>query len=315
MATYCNDLPQLSGDRFLSGTGLETDLIFNHGIEIRGFAAHTLLPDPFGREAIATYHRGFLPLARDMNTGFVLSSSTWKAHMRWADDLGESEAELARSNHHAVAFVADLRREFSGNAKPIVLSGVIGPCGDAYAPEDLISAEDAQDYHAKQVGWLADTEVDMVSAETFTQSDEAIGIVRAAQAANMPIVVSFTVETDGDLPTGQPLSEAIIAVDEATGSDPAYFMINCAHPDHFGHVLEDDDWSHRIRGIFCNASRKSHAELDGSDTLDDGDPVELGAQYKDIRDVMPWLNTFGACCGADLSHVTEIARALAPGSP
>ena len=150
----------------------------------------------------------------------------------------------------------------------------------------------------------------MATALTFTQSDEATGVVRAARSAGLPVVVSFTVETDGSLPTGQPLDEAIAAVDDATDNGAAYFMINCAHPDHFMHVLGDGDWAHRVRGIRCNASRKSHAELDESETLDHGNPEELGGQYKAIRAKMPWLNVFGGCCGSDLRHVTEIASAL-----
>jgi homocysteine S-methyltransferase len=203
-----------------------------------------------------------------------------------------------------------LRDEFSSNAKPIVLNGIVGPSGDSYAPEAEVAAHDAEDYHARQIGWLAKTEVDMVTATTFTQSDEAIGFVRAARAAGLPVVISFTVETDGKLPTGQALAEAIEAVDDATGSAAAYFMVNCAHPDHFFHVLEGSDWTRRIRGVRCNASRLSHAELDVCETLDDGDPVELGGQYVELRRRMPWLNIFGGCCGSDLRHITEIARAL-----
>ncbi len=312
MATYRAELPQLSGDFFLTDAGLETDLIFNHDIEIREFAAHTLLPDAKGRDAVANYIRGFLALAGETGAGFILDSQTWKAHAHWAADLGATEEELDQANRDSVAFIAGLRDEFSGNAKPIVLNGVIGPRGDAYAPEESVAAQEAETYHAKQIGWLAATDVDMITGLTFTQSDEAIGLVRACQTAGLPVVVSFTVETDGKLPTGQPLDEAIVAVDEATGSGAAYFMVNCAHPDHFMHVLEDGDWSRRIRGIRCNASRKSHAELDNSETLDDGNPVELGGQYKAIRTKMPWLNVFGGCCGSDLRHVTEIAHALAP---
>ncbi len=312
LATYRNELPQLSGDLFLTDAGLETDLIFNHGIEIREFAAHTLLPEPNDRDALANYFRAFLSLAREKDAGFILESQTWKAHMHWAKDLGATDGELSDANRDAIAFIAGLRDEFSSNAKPIVLNGIIGPRGDAYAPEEAVAANEAEAYHAKQIEWLAQTEVDMITALTFTQSDEAIGIVRAAGAAGLPIVVSFTVETDGNLPTGQSLKDAIAAVDKATESSAAYFMVNCAHPDHFTHVLEDGDWSHRIRGIRCNASRKSHAELDGSETLDDGNPVELGSQYRAIREKMPWLNVFGGCCGSDLRHVTEIAHTLVP---
>ncbi|MGI9418968.1 MAG: homocysteine S-methyltransferase family protein [Geminicoccaceae bacterium] len=304
-------LPQLTGDLYLTDAGLETDLIFNKGIEIREFAAHTLLPNPIWRAAVADYLRGFLRLAHDRKVGFVLDSQTWKAHPHWASDLGATEAELEAANRDAIAFIAELRAQFSDNTKSIVLNGVIGPCGDAYAPEQAVAVREAEAYHATQIGWLAETEVDMVTALTFTQSSEAIGLVRAAKTASLPVVISFTVETDGRLPTGQPLGEAIDAVDAATGTGPAYYMVNCAHPDHFSEMLPDTGWARRVRGLRCNASRMSHAELDCCETLDDGDPHELAGQYRDIRDRMPWLNVFGGCCGSDLRHVTQIAEAIA----
>ena len=310
MSTYRNELPQLSGDLFLTDAGLETDLIFNHGIEIREFAAHTLLPNPKGREAIANYFRGFLSLANEYDAGFVLDSQTWKAHLHWAKNLVATEQELHETNKDSIVFIAKLRDEFTGNSKPIVLNGVIGPRGDAYAPEARLAAKEAEEYHTKQIGWLAETEVDMVTALTFTQSDEAIGVVRAAQSAGLPVVISFTVETNGSLPTGEPLNEAISAVDDATDGAAAYFMVNCAHPDHFFDVLDDSAWARRIRGLRCNASRLSHEELNECEVLDDGDPVELANQYKAITTTMPWLNVFGGCCGSDLRHVARIAEAI-----
>ena len=310
MSTYRLDLPQLSGELFLTDAGLETDLIFNHGIEIREFAAHTLLPDEQGRQSVADYLRGYLSLAKEYDAGLVLGSQTWKAHMHWAEDLGATEEELHEANKDAIAFIAGLRDEYAGNSKPIVLDGVIGPRGDAYAPEAEVAADEAEKYHSKQISWLADTDVDMITALTFTQSDEAIGVVRAAKTHGLPVVISFTVETDGKLPTGQPLDEAINSVDDATDSYAAYFMVNCAHPDHFSNVLGREDWAKRIHGLRCNASRQSHAELDECEELDDGDPHELGQQYKTMTQTMPWLNVFGACCGSDLRHVTEIAAAV-----
>ncbi len=308
---YRHALPQLAGDLFLTDAGLETDLIFNKGIEIPEFAAHTLLPDLAGRQALIDYMRDFLALARDHEAGFILDAPTWKAHMHWAQDLGASEEQLRRANHKAVAFIARMRAQFAGNAKPIVLNGLIGPRGDAYAPDAAFAANEAEDYHTRQICWLAETEVDMVSALTFTRSDEAIGVVRAAKKSGLPVVVSFTVETDGALPTAQTLGDAIEAVDSATAGGPAYYMVNCAHPVHFFKKLDGAVWARRIRGLRCNASRMSHAELDCCDTLDDGDPRELAAQYRGIRARLPWLNVFGGCCGSDLRHVTQIAEAIA----
>ncbi len=309
MSRYRNALPQLSGDLFLTDAGLETDLIFNHGIEIREFAAHTLLPDASGREALARYFKGFLELAREYDAGFIFDSQTWKAHPHWAEDLKATDQDLREANRESIRFIAGIRDEFKDN-KPIVLNAVMGPRGDAYAPEARLAVKEAEDYHARQIEWLAETEVDMVTALTFTQSDEAIGLVRAARKAELPVVVSFTVETNGSLPTGQPLGEAITAVDDATDGAAAYFMVNCAHPDHFFDKLGDVNWARRIRGLRCNASRLSHAELDECEVLDDGNPEELGGQYKTLFATMPWLNIFGGCCGSDLRHVAEIAKAV-----
>jgi homocysteine S-methyltransferase len=313
MTRHRHALPQLSGDFFLTDAGLETDLIFNRGIAIQQFAAHTLLTDPAGRQAIIDYFRGFLELARDHKTGFILDSVTWKAHTHWASALGASEREILEANRQSIALIAQLREEFSPHTEPIVLNGVVGPRGDAYAPNTAIDIDEAESYHAKQLAWLAETDVDMVTAMTFTHAAEGSGFVRAARRKGLPAVVSFTVETDGRLPSGQPLGEAIEAVDDATGAAAAYFMVNCAHPEHFAPVLTDAAWARRIRGIRCNASRKSHAELDASPALDAGNPLELAEQYATIRARLPWLNVFGGCCGSDLRHVTQIARVLTTG--
>jgi S-methylmethionine-dependent homocysteine/selenocysteine methylase len=310
MQRYRNALPQLSGDVFLTDAGVETDLIFNHGIEIREFAAHTLLPTAEGRAALTGYFEGFLDLARERKVGFILDSVTWKAHAHWAKKLGANTAELRAANEQSVRFIADLRARYSANARPIVLNAVIGPRGDAYRPEATIAMEAAETYFSEQLGWLSETEADMVSALTFNQAGEAAGLARAARAVGMPAVISFTVETNGALPTGQSLAEAISQVDEATGNYPAYYMINCAHPDHFAGVLQDAPWARRIRGVRANASRKSHAELDASSALDAGDPGELAGQYNQLVRRLPWLNVFGGCCGSDLRHLTAIARAL-----
>ena len=313
MPRYRDSLPQLSGDLFLTDAGLETDLIFNKGIEIREFAAHTLLSSAEGRAALDRYFQPFLDLAGESNAGFILDSATWKAHRHWARELGATAAELREANEQSIRFIGDLRDRFSHNAKPIVLNAIVGPCGDAYRPEAAISVDQAQAYHAEQLGWIADTGADMVSAVTFNQASEAAGLARAARSAGLPAAVSFTVETDGSLPTGQSLADAIAEVDAATDSYPAYFMINCAHPDHFANVLDDAPWARRIRGVRANASRRSHAELDQAPELDAGDPEELAGQYRDLEQRMPWLNIFGGCCGTDLRHVTEIARAVGAG--
>ncbi len=306
-----SELPQMSGGFFLTDAGLETDLIFNHGHEIPAFAAHTLLSSPDGRQALDRYFQGFLELAKSHQAGFVLDIPTWRAQRHFASELGVSVSQLRDANDEAIAFGKSLKDQHQDSVSAIVLNGVIGPCGDAYDGTQSLDAADAQSYHREQIGWFAESDVEMITALTLTSADEAIGIVRAAATSDIPVVVSFTVETDGRLPTGLPLDEAIQQVDAATENYAAYYMINCAHPDHFSSALSDEPWLRRIRGFRCNASRKSHAELDASETLDAGNPTELAQDYLKLKATLPWANVFGGCCGSDLRHVTEIANVLA----
>jgi S-methylmethionine-dependent homocysteine/selenocysteine methylase len=186
MSRYRNQLPQTTGALFLTDAGLETDLIFNHGVDIREFAAHTLLPDDIGRSRLSDYLKGFLTLANKYDAGMVLDSQTWKAHPHWAADLGASLRDLEEANHSAIQFIASLRDEFKTNSKPIVLNGLIGPRGDAYAPDKRLAAKEAEDYHSQQIGWLEQTDVDMITGLTFTQADEAIGLIHAAKKPVCP---------------------------------------------------------------------------------------------------------------------------------
>ncbi len=312
MAKYRSRLPQLGGALFLSDGGIETSLIFLDGIELPYFAAFDLLKTKEGRESLRRYYKPYLELAKSRGAGFVLESPTWRASQDWGEKLGYSADEIAKINRRAIDLMIELRDSYETRTSPIVISGCIGPRGDGYDPGKVMSEEDAQRYHSLQVEVFSETEADMVSAITMTNVNEAIGLARAAAAAGMPAAISFTVETDGRLPTGQPLKDAIVQVDAATGGTPAYFMINCAHPTHFQGILNSNEpWTARIRGLRANASRRSHAELDNSPDLDAGDPVELGAQYRDLRRLLPKLNVLGGCCGTDHRHLAEIAKATA----
>ncbi len=301
-------LPSPDGRLFLTDAGCETDLIYNRGVPVPEFAAHTLLADPVGRAALADYYRGFLDLARATGSGMVLDAPTWKAHPFWAADLGVTNDELHDAVRVTVAFSRGLADEYAD--VPVLVDGLVGPRGDAYAPDSLLTADEAEAYHATQIGWLAEAGVDLVTALTFTHTDEAIGAVRAARTIGVPIVVSFTVETDGRLPTGEPLGEAVQRLDGATGGAAAYVMVNCAHPDHVLLGLTTGTWIERVRGVRCNASRQSHAELDVAEVLDDGDPAEFADGYVLLASRLPALAVVGGCCGSDLRHVTAVARKL-----
>jgi len=309
MPRFRSGLPQLDADRpYLTDGGLETDLVFHHGIDLPAFAAFPLLDSEEGLETLSTYAREYLTLARDIDTGFVLGGLTWRANADWGEVLGYSAADLDRVNRDSIAALAKLRDEFDDEVSAIVLSGCIGPRGDGYVPGNQMSAAEAEAYHRPQIETLADTEADMIEALTLSYVNEAIGIARAAKAAGIPSVISFTVETDGRLPSGQTLADAVRQLDAETDAAPAYLMINCAHPTHFLDVL-DGDWTQRIRAIRANASTCSHAELDEAEVLDEGDPGQLASAYRELAEVLD-LAVVGGCCGTDVRHVGAISGAL-----
>jgi S-methylmethionine-dependent homocysteine/selenocysteine methylase len=307
---YHGRLPQLDGGLFLTDGGLETTLIYHEGFELPLFAAFTLLDSERGRAALRAYFDRYVGMAREHGHGFVLESPTWRANPDWGKKLGYDRDRLAAANHASIQMLHDIRAAHAMSKMPLVISGCIGPRGDGYDPGTLMSPWEAQAYHAWQIGIFKDAGADLVSAFTLTNIAEAIGVACAAKAAHMPCVFSFTLETDGRLPTGESLAQAIETVDRETGSAPIYYMINCAHPDHFrGALAGGARWMQRLRGIRANASRKSHAELDNSTELDAGNPHELGEIYAELRARFPQLNVLGGCCGTDHRHVQCISAA------
>ena len=302
--SYRSGLPQLEGELFVTDGGIETTLIFHQGLDLPAFAAFVLLGDEQGTDELRRYYAPYVELAREQGMGLVLESPTWRASPRWAAELGYDEAQLDELNRKAIALMEELREEAQGT---VVISGCIGPQDDGYNPGAKLSADEARDYHSTQIGTFAGTAADMVTAITMTYADEAIGITRAASEAGLPAAISFTVETDGRLPSGQALGEAIAEVDDATGGGPAYYIVNCAHPVHFEGVLDTDEaWPGRILGLRANASMKSHAELDEAEDLDEGDPADLAARHAALRDKLPNLTVLGGCCGTDHRHVRQI---------
>ncbi len=309
-ARYRGALPQLRDTPFLTDGGIETTLIFHEGHDLPYFAAYDLLTRDGGEEALRRYFEPYVRIAGEHGLGIVLETATWRANQDWAERLGHAPDRLVELNRRAVELLEELRTEYEADSTPIVISGCIGPRGDGYVVGKTITAEEAEAYHATQIATFAGTTADLVTAITMTYVEEAVGIVRAARAAGMPVVISFTVETDGRLPSGTPLREAIEEVDARTDAYAMYFMVNCAHPSHFDAVLEPGAaWNDRVMGLRSNASRLSHAELDEAEELDTGNPEELALEYVALRERLPRLTVLGGCCGTDHRHVDAMSRA------
>ncbi len=298
-------LPQLDGRPMVTDGGMETDLIFHHGVDLPHFAAFPLLETAEGRVMLEDYYDSFAAIARSAGSGLMLESPTWRASTDWGDRLGYSTKDLAQVNMSAIAMLAQLRERYAATIPDVVLSGMVGPRGDGYRPDRLLDPGEAAAYHRPQIEAFAQAGVDMVTAYTLTDIGEAIGIVHAARAISLPVAISFTVETDGRLPSGDPLAAAITAVDNAGAPD--YFLVNCAHPTHVeAGLAEPGDWRERIMGIRPNASTKTHAELDEATELDEGDLQLLATAHARLNPLLPRLSIIGGCCGTDARHVATL---------
>jgi homocysteine S-methyltransferase len=313
VAQYRSSLPQLGGDFFMTDGGIETTLIFLEGQDLPHFAAFHLFKTPEGERILRKYFLTYAELAKRFQTGLVLETATWRANPDWGEKLGYSTDTLMEANIKAVRLIEAIRGEYETPETPTVISGCVGPRDDGYVADRAMSDNEAEDYHRTQIETFAGTAADLVTAITMSYAAEAVGLARAAKQADMPVVISFTVETDGRLPSGQPLGDAIKQVDDATASYPAYFMINCAHPSHFAQVVGGGEpWVERIRGLRANASRMSHAEMDEALEPDIGNATELGQDYADLKRRLRHLNVMGGCCGTDHRHIEQIASACLP---
>jgi S-methylmethionine-dependent homocysteine/selenocysteine methylase len=301
----------LQNDRlYITDGGIETVLIHHHGLDLPCFASFPLLADEDSTQVVRRYFEDYIALAERNNAGLLMDTLTWRANPDWGEQLGYSAEQLAAANKRAVQLAREIRDAHP--LVPILISGCVGPRGDGYEPGELMTAGEAEDYHSAQIAALAEAGVDFITALTLTYVDEAVGIARAAQRTGLPVVISFTLETDGRLPSGQALRSAIEETDARTDSAPTYYMVNCAHPTHFASVLAEDagPWRERIHGLRPNASKKSHAELDDSPELDEGDPAEWAADYAALRPHLPNLEIVGGCCGTDHRHLAEACAAL-----
>jgi S-methylmethionine-dependent homocysteine/selenocysteine methylase len=287
--------------------GLETDLLFQRGIDLPEFASFPLVRNPATAEVLASYYRDYAVIAQAAGAGLVLESPTWRANADWGRQLGYDATELDAVNREAVQL---LRRIAAGLDLPAVhIAGVVGPQGDGYIAAGR-NADAAAEYHAAQVSTLTDAGVDFVHAMTLSEPAEAIGVIRAARQSGATVAVSFTVETDGQLPDGTPLRDAVAQVDEVAAPD--WFGINCAHPTHIRGALDGGEWQHRLRSYRPNASTLTHAELDVMEELDTGDRDLLVRASRELRELVPSLSIVGGCCGTDATHVAALWGVPAP---
>ncbi len=298
-------LPQLSGERFVTDGGIETDLIHHHGLELPHFAAFPLVESAEGQDVLERYYSDYASIARRAGAGLLLEAPTWRANPDWGRRLGYSAAGLDRANRAAVALMRRFREHHEASVSRVLVGGVVGPRESGWSAGPQVDADEATAYHRAQVRAFAEAGADVVSAHTLSEVGEAVGVVRNARDLGLPVAIAFTVEVDGLLANGATLAETVALVD--TLAPPDYFLVNCAHPDHIeGAVSVPGPWRERVVGLLSNASTQSHEQLEEASELDEGDPQLLAAAHSRIERLLPGLSVVGGCCGTDSRHVAAL---------
>lgn len=229
--------PLLSRGPVVTDGGLETDLVFHQGVDLPEFAALPLVEDDAGASLLRRYYDGYADVARRAGRALLLESATWRANPDWAAKVGYDAQALDRVNRASIDLVARQRDAYA-DLVDVLLVGAMGPRGDGYVAGETPDPDEAADYHSAQVRSFVRAGADLVSAITLTSPQEAMGVVRAARDSGIPVGIGFTVGTDGRLPDGMPLRQAVETVDAADAPD--WFLVNCAHPSHIARAFDGE---------------------------------------------------------------------------
>lgn len=303
--------PFLPGLRYLTEGGQETELMYGYGFDLPEFALFPLLDNPDAVARLTAMYQAVLDVAVRHRMGAFLGGLDYRASPDWARRLGLGAAELADYQHRSIAFLKDVAEPYRAQLPHILISGAVGPQGDAYQRNQTVTQASAEAYHTTQIENLARSGVDLVQAMTFTSPDEAIGLIRAARRHALPVVVSFMLDGAHSGEGQASFRETIEQVDAETDAYALFYGINCSHPREFGPLLTPEgDWLKRIGLLRPNASAKDKGELCQIGHLERGDPVELGQEMGQLARYMPNVSAWGGCCGTWDEHLDLIAQAV-----
>ena len=115
MNSYSHNLHLLNGKKFLTDGGLETTLIYHHGIDLPHFAAFPMIQDPNEWEILKEYYLSYILIAKKNQLGFVLESPTFRSNTDWGFRLGYTQEELNALNELSIEQLVKLREEWRPN--------------------------------------------------------------------------------------------------------------------------------------------------------------------------------------------------------
>lgn len=299
---------QKPGILYLTEGGQETEVMYRFGFDLPEFAMYPLLDNPAAFEAMRGMYQRYLDVAAKHGFVALMGGLDYRASPDWSRKIGLTDGQLADYQQRSIQFLRDVAAPYAGQLPAVMFVGCVGPRGDAYSLNKTITADEAEDYHSFQIAGLKAAGVDLVLAMTFNNVPEAVGVSRAAARADLPLTVSFTLDSNHRLKSGPSLKSAIETVDFQTGEDrPDFYGINCSHPMEFSPALEPGTWTRRLRSLRPNAAMMDKQSLCTLGHLEEGDPVALGAQMGMLARTYPQVDMWGGCCGTWEKHLEQIA--------
>ncbi len=301
---------QQAGRYFITEGGIETEIMYKWGFEMPHFAMFPLLDNPQAAAAIKGMYRRYLDVVAKYKQSALIGGFDYRASPDWGNLLGYSASALRDANLQSIQFLRDVAEEYKSDIDQALFSGCVGPRGDAYQTKNTMDRYQAAEYHAIQLETLKLANVDLAWALTFGDPEEAIGVCMAAESLDIPLAVSFSLDSSHHLNTGGSFSKAVEYVDEQTNNFPEFYSLNCSHPDEFNPAIKQGKWINRVRCFRPNATKMDKISLCKLGHLEEGDPVELGYQMSDLHSRFPHIDIWGGCCGTCDTHLEQIVSHL-----
>lgn len=268
--------------------------------------------DENGAAILASIYREYIETAKPFDLPIVILTPTWRASGERLERAGFLGKDV---NRDCFEFLARVRDGYGMYAEKILVGGILSCRGDAYNTADALDADEAQAYHAYQVGRLASAGVDFLLASTIPASKEAAGMAAVMAECGLPYIISFIIRPSGKLLDGTPLVEAIAEIDVSVSPQPTAYMLNCVHPANARRTIaagpnNSAQLKSRLIGLQGNASRMSPEELDGRVELDADPPERWARAMLSLHDDFD-MRILGGCCGTDNRHIARLVELYA----
>ena len=261
-----------------------------------------LIYDQHGKQALLELYQEYVDIAKQYNLPIFLLTPTWRADHSRVEASGVCEA----INTDVVNFLAKFRDSQSSKGN-IKICGLIGPKNDCYTPDEGLSVQDSQAYHAWQIEQLVAAGVDYLIAETLPNVEEALGIAKAMALTEVPYIISFVIDKNGLILDGTSLVDAIKYIDSNTNNNPFGYMVNCAFPSFLNADHQPKELFSRLIGYQANASSLDHCDLECAEQLKMNDISEWGDLVLELNSKYG-VEILGGCCGTNEKHLKYLAK-------